>query len=69
MTVARDELGDHHVQVQTITFTTGVSSAGKTAMGDVADYGRGRHYHTNNGADLGGIFEEIANNLPTIWTR
>lgn len=67
--VARDELATEDVIVHTITFTPGVSDAGKEAMADVAEFGRGRHYHTDSGAALARIFEEIANNLPTILTQ
>ena len=67
--VARDELANLDLVVHTITFTPGVSTAGKAAMGDVATYGRGKHYHTDSGAALSIIFEEIANNLPTILTQ
>ena len=67
--VARDELANEDIIVHTITFTPGVSQAGKDAMGDVAEYGKGKHYHTDTGAGLSKIFEEIANNLPTIITQ
>ena len=67
--VARDELANEDVIVHTITFTPGVSQAGRNAMGAVAEFGRGTHYHTDSGAALATIFEEIANNLPTIITQ
>ena len=67
--VARDELSTEDVIVHTITFTPGVSNAGKTAMGKVAEFGKGKHYHTDSGEALATIFEEIANNLPTILTQ
>lgn len=67
--VARDELADQDVTVHTITFTPGVSTNGKAKMASVAEYGKGKHYHTDNGAALSKIFEEIANNLPTILTQ
>lgn len=67
--VARDELANEDVIVHTITFTPGVSQAGRNAMDDVAESGRGNHYHTDSGAGLSTIFEEIANNLPTIITQ
>jgi Flp pilus assembly protein TadG len=67
--VARDELADMDLIVHTITFTPGVSSTGKADMGSVATYGKGKHYHTDSGAALSVIFEQIANNLPTILTQ
>ncbi|QEG23162.1 pilus assembly protein TadG-related protein [Mariniblastus fucicola] len=67
--VAREELAHQDVIVHTITFTPGVSANGKSKMADVAMYGRGKHYHTDSGAGLSKIFEEIANNLPTILTQ
>ena len=67
--VARDELAHLDVIVHTITFTPGVSQNGKAKMASVAEYGRGKHYHTDSGAGLSKIFEEIANNLPTILTQ
>ena len=67
--VARDELATEDVIVHTITFTPGVSQAGRDAMSDVAEFGRGQHYHTDSGESLSAIFEEIANNLPTILTQ
>jgi Ca-activated chloride channel family protein len=38
-------------------------------MKSVADIGGGKHYHAATGAELVAIFEEIANNLPTIFTQ
>ena len=67
--VARDELANEDIIVHTITFTPGVSQAGRDAMGDVSEHGKGKHYHTNSGTGLATIFEEIANNLPTILTQ
>ncbi len=67
--VARDEFANSDLIVHTITFTPGVSEKGKTAMASVAKHGKGKHYHTDNGAALAKIFEEIANNLPTILTQ
>jgi len=67
--VARDELANEDVIVHTITFTPGVSQNGRRAMADVSEFGRGKHYHTDSGSALSRIFEEIANNLPTILTQ
>ena len=68
-TVARDELASKDLIVHTITFTRGVSEAGKAKMTKVAELCRGKHYHTDSGDGLAKIFEEIANNLPTILTQ
>jgi hypothetical protein len=35
-------------------------------MQDVAETGGGKHYHAATGEELVSIFQEIANNLPTI---
>ena len=59
-------VGENEVTIHTVTFTEG---ADQSAMQDVADAGNGRHYHDNDGSMLVAIFEEIANNLPTILTE
>ncbi|MEL7497536.1 MAG: VWA domain-containing protein [Planctomycetota bacterium] len=59
-------MGQHLVTIHTVTFTPG---ADKTAMASVAAAGQGRHYHADDGSALIEIFEEIANNLPTILTE
>ena len=61
-----DIMDDHLVTIHTVTFTPG---ADQTSMANVADLGHGRHYHANDGNGLVDIFEEIANNLPTILTE
>jgi len=58
--------GTNNVTIHTVTFTPG---ADQDAMKEVARYGGGRHYHANDGNVLIEIFEEIANNLPTILTQ
>jgi len=69
VTVAREEIANDDVLVHTITFTPGVTDEGKVAMQEVATFGKGRYYHTDSGEELARIFEEIANNLPTILTQ
>ena len=69
VTVAQQEIANEDVLVHTITFTPGVSATGKAAMLKVAEFGKGKHYHTDSGDQLSTIFEEIANNLPTILTQ
>lgn len=66
--VAQNEINGLDLTVHTVTFTRGVSTSGKNAMQSVANYGAGRYYHTDEGAELERIFEEIANNLPTTLT-
>ncbi|WP_231615490.1 vWA domain-containing protein [Novipirellula artificiosorum] len=52
--------------IHTVTFGDG---ADQNAMRAVALAGGGKHYHAANGEQLKQIFEEIANNLPTILTE
>ncbi|MEM9940267.1 MAG: VWA domain-containing protein [Planctomycetota bacterium] len=59
-------IASNNVTIHTVTFTLG---ADKDSMAEVASRGRGRHYHTDEGDELVDIFEEIANNLPTILTE
>jgi len=54
------------VTVHTVTFSSG---ADQEAMMKVAKAGGGSHYHAEQGGALIRIFEEIANNLPTILTE
>ena len=61
-----DIIGQHDVTIHTVTFSPG---ADQDAMKAVAAAGHGRHYHANDGEKLVEIFEEIANNLPTILTE
>ncbi len=65
-TFTRDLIGSDNVTVHSMTFTPG---AAQQPMIDVATYGRGKHYHADDGANLISDFEEIANNLPTILTE
>lgn len=58
--------GLNNVTIHTVTFTQG---ADQDAMKEVARHGGGRHYHADNGDILVEIFEEIANNLPTVLTE
>ena len=64
--VAANLVAGQNVTIHTVTFTTG---ADQSAMQEVAEVGHGRHYHANDGQRLREIFEEIANNLPTILTE
>ncbi len=59
-------LASHNLVVHTVTFTPG---ADQTAMREVARRGGGKHFHANDTSGLIAIFEEIANNLPTLITQ
>ncbi len=59
-------MSQHEITIHTVTFSLG---ADKEAMKAVATAGHGRHYHADDGSALIEIFEEIANNLPTILTE
>ena len=66
VTVASDLMGQYNLTIHTVTFGDGADQA---LMQQVATIGGGNHYHAANGAELVSIFEEIANNLPTILTK
>ncbi len=65
-TVARSIVASYNVTIHTITFGVG---ADQNAMLEVANIGGGQHYHADTGEELAAVFEEIANNLPTIVTE
>lgn len=62
-TVATSIVSSYDVTIHSVTFGVG---ADQEKMADVAEIGGGDHYHADDGAELQDIFEEIANNLPTI---
>lgn len=64
--VAQGFIDSYPLTIHTVTFGPG---ANQTDMQEVATIGGGRHYHAATGQDLINIFEEIANNLPTILTE
>ncbi|MFK8110608.1 MAG: VWA domain-containing protein [Rubripirellula sp.] len=64
--VATSLVGSYHLTIHTVTFGDG---ADEELMQTVANIGGGKHYHASNGAELVTIFQEIANNLPTILTQ
>ena len=66
VTAVHDIIANNFVTIHTVTFSIG---ADKAAMETVAEQGYGRHYHADDGEGLIEIFEEIANNLPTILTE
>lgn len=66
VTVANTMMGSYNLTIHTVTFGDG---ADQGLMQQVAGIGGGKHYHAANGDQLVTIFEEIANNLPTILTK
>ncbi|NND99611.1 MAG: VWA domain-containing protein [Pirellulaceae bacterium] len=64
--VAQSFVGSYELTIHTVTFGDG---ADQSLMQQVAAIGGGRHYHAADGSQLVDIFEEIANNLPTILTQ
>ncbi len=66
VTVAKDIVKKYNVTIHTVTVSP---DADQSAMKTVASIGHGKHYHANTGDELVAIFEEIANNLPTILTE
>ena len=66
ITAANNIVASHNVTIHTVTFGAG---ADQELMQDVAEIGSGLHYHAANATELIEVFEEIANNLPTIVTQ
>ncbi|QDV46546.1 von Willebrand factor type A domain protein [Stieleria neptunia] len=64
--VAQTLVNNYLLTIHTVTFGEG---ANQQDMQEVAAIGGGKHYHAATGEDLVRIFEEIANNLPTILTK
>jgi hypothetical protein len=64
--VAEELMNSYNLTIHTVTFGEG---ADQQLMQEVAGIGGGKHYHAATGAELVAIFEEIANNLPTILTE
>ncbi len=65
-TVAESLVNSYNVIIHTITFS---EFANQSKMRDVARIGGGKHYHAETEAELVAVFQEIANNLPTIITE
>lgn len=63
---AQNIVADNDVTIHTVTFGSGADTA---RMQSVAQIGGGTHYHAATGAELVDVFEQIANNLPTIVTE
>lgn len=64
--VARQFARQYDITIHTVTFG---DEADRQLMAEVAEIGNGRAYLANDGAELTAVFEEIANNLPTIITQ
>ncbi len=64
--VARTAYQTYGITVHTITFSRG---ANQTHMRKVAAAGGGSHWHANDHDELVHVFEEVANNLPTLLTE
>ena len=64
--IAEDIVSAYDVIIHTVTFGSGADIA---RMQEVADIGGGTHFHAANGDEFVDVFEEIANNLPTIVTQ
>jgi hypothetical protein len=64
--VAQDFMSQYQLTIHTVTFG---AAADRNRMEQVAAIGGGRAYHAEDGTALVSIFEEIANNLPTILTH
>jgi len=63
---AEDAHNDDNITVHTITFSSG---ADEDHMIEVADAGKGQHWHADDQASLLQVFEDVANNLPTLITE
>lgn len=64
-TVARQLVSSYNLTIHTVTFG---ENADQQLMRVVAGIGGGNHYHAATGVELVAVFQEIANNLPTILT-
>lgn len=64
--VARTAHDVYGITVHTMTFSSGADQA---HMQLVASDGGGRYWHADDQAELIAVFEEIANNLPTLLTK
>ena len=64
--VARTAYETYGITVHTITFSRG---ANQTHMRQVAAAGGGSHWHADDHGELVHVFEEVANNLPTLLTE
>ena len=56
----------YNVIIHTVTFVPGADQA---TMQSDANIGGGLHYHADTSEELLTVFEQIANNLPTLITQ
>ena len=68
-TMAASLVQQYNVIIHAVTFSTSVPQSSKDEMAQVALIGGGRYYHADTGEELVQVFEQIANNLPTIITE
>jgi hypothetical protein len=66
VSVASNLMSTYNLTIHTVTFGSG---ADQQRMKQVANIGGGNHYHAASGAELVEVFQEIANNLPTLLTK
>lgn len=66
VTAAANAQNVDNVTVHTITFSSG---ANREHMQQVADEGGGSHWHADDQGSLIEVFEDVANNLPTLLTE
>lgn len=64
--VTQGILDQYNATFDAVTVSDG---ADQDLMEDIAEMGGGDHYHADNEGELVSIFEEIANNLPTILSN
>jgi len=66
ITAATSIASQYNVIIHTVTFGPGADQA---TMQSVANIGGGLHYHADTSEELLTVFEQIANNLPTLITQ
>lgn len=59
-------VASHDVTIHTVSLS---DDADEQAMVEVAAIGQGKHYHADDLNELVAVFEEIADNLPTVITQ
>lgn len=63
---AQAAVDSYNVTIHTVSLS---EDADEADMAEVAEIGHGKHYHADEVTELVDIFEEIANNLPTVITQ
>jgi Flp pilus assembly protein TadG len=59
-------VSQYDITIHTVTFG---DDADQALMQQLAELGGGSHYHAATGEELNEVFEQIANNLPTVITQ